>query len=338
MPNRSGERVSPRGWVCRPGVVEVLLRMWHRDSPDLVTLDFEATYTGHMLGAATVTGPGDASGRGKLLSVVPHAHEPAGTAASVEFLSQLISGRSLAGDCGTVPRERLLEEAVLTVIPAGNPWGLSRAPISAWDGKRYTNAEFWKIMKGVAADGFSELPWRPQFDDSDAPASHVGIVYEQIGAASFGEPNRCKACSLWTLIDRLSDVHQYRQFLNLHQGMEAWTDHDTWLEFPTDEWLPDGAWRYSQDWSEHVLDAFEAVGGNPKRETGHYVEYRNAADGWSEDGRRVPWLIDWLTLKSGTSELTVEVQNNNHRTPPAKQRLLAYAALVASAEYVIEHP
>lgn len=327
----------PPGWVYHPRDVERLLRRWATEHGDLLSLEAAEQYCGQNVWAATVTGPGDASDRPKLLSVVPHAHEPGGTAASMEFLSQLITGRSLADEPGPIARDRYLAEAEVTVIPAGNPDGLARSPLPAWDGSVVDNEEFWRVMKGLGPDGSSQLVWLPELDAVAAEAKTVGIVYEQTGPTTYVEPNRSLAGALWRLVDRLSDARTYRQFLNLHQGMEAWTDKDTWLEYPTDDWLPAAAQEYSLGWSEAVLDALEAAGANPERKTGHYETYRQAA-GWSEQGRRLPWIIDWLTLKSGTSELTVEVQNNNPRTPAAEQRLFALTAIVASVEYLLTHP
>ncbi len=162
----------PPGWVCRPAAIATLLRQWAAAHPGLVTLTHEPQYCGHRVWAATVTGPGAATGRAGLLGVVPHAHEPGGTAASMDFLSQLITGRSLSGAPGELAREAILQQAVVTLIPAGNPDGLARAPLAAWDGTVCTNEEFWKVMKGTAADGVSELPWASRFDAVAVQSNH----------------------------------------------------------------------------------------------------------------------------------------------------------------------
>lgn len=334
---RNSQVDLPPGWVYHPQEIERLLRQWETEHGDLLRLEAERQFCGLNVWAATVTGPGDATNRPKMLCIVPHAHEPGGTAASMEFLSQLITGRSLADEPGSIPRERYLAEAEITLIPAGNPDGLRRSPLPAWDGTVVDNEEFWRVMKGLGPDGASQLAWLPELDAVATEAKAVGIVYEQTGPTTYVEPNRSQGGALWRLVDRLADGCPYRQFLNLHQGMEAWADKDTWLEYPTDDWLPAAAQEYCLGWSEAVLDALEAVGAKPERKTGHYETYRHTP-GWSEDGRRLPWIIDWLTLKSGTSELTVEVQNNNPRTPAAKQRLFALTAIVAGVEYLPAHP
>jgi hypothetical protein len=56
---------------------------------------------------------------------------------------------------------------------------------------------------------------------------------------------------------------------------------------------------------------------------------------WSEAGRRIPWLIDWLALKQATDTLTGEVQNSNPDTPADRRRVFTLAALTASIEYLI---
>ena len=48
------------------------------------------------------------------LLAVPHAHEPAGTAAAMNFLNEIISGRRLDGKPTKLPREEILKKVRLT--------------------------------------------------------------------------------------------------------------------------------------------------------------------------------------------------------------------------------
>jgi len=321
----------PPGWVSSPRDIEKLVSGWAADYPRLVTVIAEPQYRGAPVQAVTVCG---SSAPGKaFLSAVPHAHEPGGTAASVEFLAQLITGVGLSGEVCRFDRERFLSEASITVIPAGNPDGLSRSPYPAWEGQVDYDG-FCRAMMGLAANGKSLLPWVPFFDDREARAAEIGIVYEQLGPTTYCEPNRYKGGTLWRLVERLARDRRYDHFLHLHQGMERWEEKDTWLEYPTDDWLPAEPVSYCRGWCEAVLDALEAAGASPERKTGDYTPYRTRM-GWSENGQRLPWLVDWLTLAAGTPSLTVEVQNNNPRTPPAEQRAFALSTIVASVEYLL---
>lgn len=325
--NDINDAASPApGWICRPQDIHEKIAAWVEAYPDLVAVASEPTYSGHEVYAVTV-----GSGVKAMLSAVPHAHEPGGTAASMELLSQLVTGEGLTGAAGELDRERILRELTLTIIPAGNPDGLARSPRDAWEGVPTT--EFLQAMKGVDVDG-ELLPWVPVFDSVEARVGEMGIVYEQIAPTKWAEPNRSREAALWKLIDRLSDNCQYHQLLHLHQGMEAWEKKDFWLEYPTDDWLPQEPVQYCKGWSHAVLRAAAAAGATPEYETGHYLPYRTR-ELWSDNDRRIPWLIDWLALKQATPSLTVEVQNNNPNTPAEEQRAFAFAALVASMEYLL---
>ncbi|MFC1461492.1 hypothetical protein ACFLQR_03115, partial [Verrucomicrobiota bacterium] len=168
----------------------------------------------------------------------------------------------------------------------------------------------------------------------------IGIVYEQVGPTEYAEGNRWKGTAFWQLIDTLTDRRRYDQFLNLHQGLcdrvERWQEHDCWLEYPCDEWIPEAAQRYSEQWATHVCDAWEQSGGRPDRKVGYYEGF-GSRPGWSEDGSgtRRKWVIDWVTMKSGTPELTVEVQINSKNTPREKQLALSVSAIAASVDRLI---
>jgi hypothetical protein len=93
-------------------------------------------WTGHQVLAISVGNP-DADAR--LLVTVPHAHEPAGTAACVDVLCQLITGTHLDGTKADLPVETINQRLFITFVPDSNPQGRSRSPERVWDGIRYDN-------------------------------------------------------------------------------------------------------------------------------------------------------------------------------------------------------
>jgi len=93
-------------WIVRPQGVEAKLREYRNRFPGLVELDFERQYVGLKLYAITITDKARSSTRKrKVLAIVPHAHEPAGTAACMDFANELLTGKHLDGSAGDLPRE-----------------------------------------------------------------------------------------------------------------------------------------------------------------------------------------------------------------------------------------
>ncbi|HOS94625.1 MAG TPA: recombinase family protein, partial [Armatimonadota bacterium] len=83
-------------WIAMPAQVETCVLGWAHEYPAHVSVTTLSQFDGHTVYAVTVTGP-SAGGSVKpgLLCAVPHAHEPAGTAACMSVLCQLITGQTL---------------------------------------------------------------------------------------------------------------------------------------------------------------------------------------------------------------------------------------------------
>jgi len=326
-------------WIVRPQGVEAKLREYRNRFPGLVELDFERQYVGLKLYAITITDKARSSTRKrKVLAIVPHAHEPAGTAACMDFASELLTGRHLDGSASDLPREEALRKLVVTLIPDGNPDGRARSPRDCWQGE-VANEEFYRIMHGDAPDHGKFWPEHPEFDNAVEKIAHPGIVYEQISATEYAEGNQSKRTALWRLVDRVTSRLTYDMFLNLHQGMEndtqpPWDAHDAWLEHPTQEWIAKEVQEYAASWAQDVMTAWERVGAKPYRMIGNYGGTMGRPDP-KDPSKRRQWLIDWVTLKTGTPELTVEVQNNSKRTPCAKQMRWEAVALRASVDRLL---
>ena len=330
----------PPGWIVRPQEVEAKLREFRNKFPGLVDLEFERQFVGLKLYAITLTDKlRPATRKRRLLVVVPHAHEPAGTAACIAFASQVLTGKHPNGSPSDLPRGEVLRKLLITLIPDGNPDGRARSPRDSWQGE-VPNEEFYRIMHGDAPDHRKFWPEHPEFDNAVEKIAHPGIVYEQISATEYAEGNQSKRTALWRLIDRLTSRLAHDMFLNLHQGMEndaepPWDAHDAWLEHPTQDWIPKDAQEYAASWAQDVLKAWERAGAKPYRMTGNYGGTMGRADPKDSATRR-QWLIDWVTVKTGVPELTVEVQNNSKKTPCDKQMRWQEVAIRASVDRLIK--
>jgi hypothetical protein len=124
----------------------------------------------------------------RLLVTVPHAHEPAGTAACVDVLCQLITGTHLDGTKADLPVETINQRLFITFVPDSNPQGRSRSPERVWDGIHYDNETFLKIAFGIATDG-SRFGRYPEWRFSEHKPKRVGIIYEQVDDDLWVEPN-----------------------------------------------------------------------------------------------------------------------------------------------------
>ena len=119
-----------KNWLAKPHQIEPQMLRWQADYPDLVELDIVEQYIGLNTYAVTVTDKNvKGDNKEKLVFAVPHAHEPAGTVACMDFVNQLLTGNHLDGSVSDIPnREAILENCILSFIPDANPDGRSRAP------------------------------------------------------------------------------------------------------------------------------------------------------------------------------------------------------------------
>src|SRR5438874_274242 len=181
---------GPAPWPAQPDQTEPLLLDWARRYPERVHLDSVRPWR-HTAYALTVAeGDPNADGRPAVLFAVPHAHEPAGTVACMEFLSQLLEGHRLDGSPTDLDREAILRETTLTFIPDANPDGRARSPEPWWDGSRYSNEEFLKVAFGIDGRTGERYKRVDRWSLAEETPERIGIVYEPIDATTFVEPNR----------------------------------------------------------------------------------------------------------------------------------------------------
>jgi hypothetical protein len=319
-------------WLVYPWQVDAQVTRWQERYAQYVSVETLQQYTRHHVHAITVTDRAtDAQGKVKLLFFVPHAHEPAGTAACMNFIQQVLSGQHLDGAPSTLMRERILQEALLTFIPDGNPYGRSRCPEPVWEGRRYNNREFINMVFGIGAL-YSDDPLKPRWERfkrvghfsvaEEAPA-RIGLVYEQIGPYEYIEPNRGDPRgTLARLVRQLTTARRYDGVLNLHQ-----TEFEGRAEFQNcmvilpalQSELPRPLQEHNWTLAEAILANWRGVGGHPTP-----LELREARP---EPLHAQSQVAPWAELVRSAPMLTIEIQNNSPQTPAEQQLLLMDTAI-----------
>ena len=328
-------------WFGKPQEINKKISEWKTNWADIVRVDEEIQFSGDKVYAITVADR-EYEYKKNFLLAVPHAHEPAGTAAAMNFLNEIISGRRLDGKPTELPREEILKKVRLTFIPVCNPYGRKRSPVDWWDGTEYSNEEFEYIMIGrLLGNPSAKIVnkfWHahPVFDQEVERLEEIGIVWERLSETLYGEPHFYKGCAWWKLVDRLSDEFQYDLFIELHQGMEDWDEMDTLVIHPREYWIPREAIEYADRVEEKVIERWREAGAKPHPGDKEYyarVGVRDRDLNKPDERRKIS--IDWLTMKCGTPYLTIEVQNNNQNTPAEKQLLYEQTAIETCVEMLL---
>lgn len=314
-------------WLAKPHQTEPKLMAWAERYPQWMYLDTVRPWE-HTTYALTVTDrevPDE--GKRKCLFAVPHGHEPAGTVACMNVLSQLLEGCELDGSETSLDREAILRRTLLTFIPDANPEGRSRAPEDWWDGLRHTNEAFLKVAFGIDAETGERFKRVDRWRTTEDRPSLVGIAYERIDEVTYVEPNRDWDSSFFRLIHRLTERQKYDQVLDLHQTEFERSPHNCMVLLPiTWDTLPDTIRGYSQAWAEEITDAWREMEDADPRVP--------IALGYTGQ-QRAYFEARWGAMYRACPHLTVEIQNNSPRTPPDLQRRLSEAAIWVSVERLV---
>lgn len=311
-------------WLVKPEQTEPKILEWAKWYPQWMRLDTVHPWS-HTVYAITITDRKvpDQNKR-KYLVAAPHGHEPAGTAACMNFINQLLEGAELDGTLTQLDVRSILQKTVLTFIPDANPEGRSRSPEAWWDGLKYSNEEFLKFAFGIEANSSKRFKRVDRWKTTEEQPALIGVAYERIDEITYVEPNRDWSSSLFRLVHLLTKRHQYDQFLDLHQTEFERSQYNCMILLPI-IWseLSQEIQKYSQTWANEITQAWRQLENvNPQNPsvlgyTGQqraYFEQR-----WGELYRTLPTL-------------TVEVQNNNPHTPPDMQRRLSETAIRISVE------
>lgn len=284
-------------WVSQPDEWQPMVLQWMCADTKGLSMQIRKWIqkTGERVIAITVGNP-DAETR--LLVTVPHAHEPAGTAACVDVLCQIVTGSHLDGTGADLPIDKIRQRLLITFVPDSNPQGRSLSPERVWDGERYDNDEFLKIAFGIAADG-SRFGRYPEWRFSEHQPQQVGIIYEQVGDDLWVEPNTSRKSTHSKVLDELLAEDLYTHYLELHQ-------HET------DEAVLLPAWFYDlteseqeklREWAQAILLAWQRKGFQVHEQP--YIPYRGQE-------RQKFFSNFWQGRWCGGNWLCVEVRNNRH--------------------------
>lgn len=265
-------------------------------------------YGGAEVLALTFRKPGAEPGA-RLLLAVPHAHEPAGTAALVKTAAELV--RSGVGD-----------GLLVTIMPDNNPQGRSRSPRRFWTGGVDTETVI-RTAFGIGRDG-ERFPRLSEWRFSEHSPLRTGIEFEQIDPDLWVEPNTSRLSTHTRAVDDLFAQFRYTHMLELHQHQ-----YEEAVLLPADyDDLPEADRDALDAWAEAVLLAWERDGFEPLRPP--RVPYKGQP--------RQKMLRDFSAGRCpGMKRLTIEVLNNRHArtdrpSPAARQVAAALAAVRATLD------
>ncbi len=318
-------------WLAMPQQVEAQVARWEQAFPSLLRVDFLTQYTGHRCFALTIAAgtPERNDGRPAAWFCVPHAHEPAGTAAIMDVIAQLLTGHDLAGQPAVFDVELARRRLILTFNPDANPGGRTWSPCVWWDGSKYTNDEFWQWMRGVDPETGGMWQRVARWSLRETHPLRRGIVYEQLNEHEFVEPNRDPGSSLVRLFRQLDARYRYVRSLHLHQTEFERSPHNCMINLPVlQPELPEEIQAANLRWGQSIIACWRELGANPVPEPRGFP--------YARDEQTVRWFRDcWGESQRKAPELVVEVQNNNPRTPPEQQLALERAAIVVTIEQLL---
>lgn len=318
-------------WVSHPAEWQEALARW-AEAFGAVTTHKWTQYGGGRVCGVTFGG-GSADRPVRLLVAVPHAHEPAPTAALVNLASVLLRGCFVDGTPATAGgnvlpisselTETVRERLLLTLIPDSNSQGRLGSPRRVWDGT-LPNDAFLKIAFGEAADG-ERFGRYPEWSWSVHRARTAGVVYEQLDEEAWVEPNTSRRSTHTRAVDELFERYRYTHHLDMHQH-----EGDEATLYPADfDDLSAGQHAEITAWGASVRDAWEAAG---IRHKGGYVPYQGLP-------RQQLFRDYWVGRCPGMLRLTTETRNNRHLhtdepTPLERQFRSAWIALTATLEFL----
>lgn len=310
-------------FLAMPQQLEAKLGEWTTRARDKLRVDHITSYSGHRVYALTLTDPAVPRERKRAhYFAQPHAHEPGATAGMMDVIEQLITGHDLAGTPSPLDAARVLAQSVLTFNPIGNPQGRERAPVLYWDGSRYSNDEFWCWMRGEDPDRPGQM-WKrlDLWDDRvERVPARIGIVYEQIDAHRYVEPNRSHLSSYFRLFHRMDAEIGYDRWLDLHQTEFVNSPHNCMVLLALPGLAKGEIAREDRAWAEQITAAWQQAGFRPAP-----PQPLSYTDEQAEYFRR-----NWGALHQRMPILTTEIKNNAPDAPPDFQRRAQVIAIQQS--------
>ena len=301
------------------------------NSPNL-KIDTFQQYAGRNVYAMTFTDPaGDPEGKIKLFVSRPHAHEPAGVAASAE-LAKSLAGYEDYADHNAEWREWVLANFVITLVPDANPGGSQRSPVKFWDGVKIPNEQFflWMFGESGATPG-ERFPRVASWDMRKViPPRLLGIAYEQIEEHIYVEPNRDYRSTFFQSFFKLDKIYHYHLWMDLHQTEFLNSDRNAQINLPTcyDD-LPKNMQKLHSSLGKAIHARWRQEGGSPHKSP--VVSYRR------NKTQRDFLSRVWLPISKRMIHIVTEVQNNNARTPVPLQVHLQLTAVLEAMGWIMDN-
>jgi hypothetical protein len=315
-----------QNWASHPEEWQPLVERWARERAAVCSVAEFVQLGEHRVLALSLGASPPEHCAARLFVAVPHAHEPAGTAACVDVACELLTGAHLNGEPSDLPRGKVLECLHVTLVPDANPQGRARSPERVWDGT-HDNDHSLAVAFGVAADG-ARFGRYPRWRFSEHRPRQTGIIYERIADDVWVEPNTDTASAHCRLMDRLHDRYAFTHYLSLHQH-----EHTEAGILPSGfAGLPAARQEELGRWSDAVLAGWRRVGAVPRPEP--QLPYPGQL-------REKQFEEFWAGRCPGMLRLTAEVQNNRHMDTGAalaavEQQRRSRAALVATLLLLLE--
>jgi len=250
----------------------------------------------------------------------------------IDLMEQLITEKDLFGESTRLPVDEILNRTILSFCPNGNPFGREKAPVDCWDGSYCDNPRFWCWMRG-------EDPLRPnqmweRLDRFDTrKIKHVpdpiGIVYEQIDAFTYVEPNRSQESSYFKLFHHLDKQYAYEAWFDLHQCEEfSQKEYNCSILLASPEFGNPDKEPTNRAWAHQIIDAWKQVEGLtpdpvpfPLSYTGEQLAY---------------FQKNWKPLHARMHILNSEVKNNAPEMTPRLQLKAQSLAIEASIRRLLD--
>ena len=324
-------------FLAKQAQLEAKIAEWTALAGPKLQVDYVVSYSGDKVYALTLSDPDvDRERKRALYFAQPHAHEPGTTAGMIDVIDQLVKGREYAaqgadleGRPTALDVDKVLAQTILTFNPIGNVQGREKAPVLCWDGSRYSNEEFWCWMRGEDPEHPGQM-WK-RLDIWDVRAEKapdpIGIVYEQIDAFRYVEPNRSQLSSYFKLFHRMDARYGYEYWLNLHQTEFVDSEYNCVVLLPLEGLATGAIAEEDKAWAERIMAAWKEAGLKPEpapRTTGYtgvQAEY---------------FRRNWGALHERMRIISTEGKNNAADAPPEMQRDTQALAILESIERLLD--
>ena len=314
-------------FIAKPVQIEEKINEWKALGCGYIKFDSIDTFSGYKVHALIFTNNPNENSKPAIYFSQPHAHEPATTAGMVDVIEQLATGRDLMGNKTRLDAEEILSELTVIFCPAGNPYGLDRAPVLYWDGTWCSNDKFWTIMFGEDPENPGKM-WnrQGQWDIREVKAPNpIGIVYEPVDQYTYVEPNRSQLSSYFKMFHRLNAEYGIKYWAELHQTEFVDSEYNNMVIMPSSNYTPENMNAVNRQWADAVTEAWKNIGFNPCEPVG-----------FCYDGQQAEYFRqNYSEINKKIYKLTSEVKNNGKDFTPEMQLQANVTAIISSIDWAL---